>query len=66
MGLHEWAWGGVYFSPMFIYTLLALLVTFAVRLSIQATPLKRWIWHEALFDTALFVLMLSGITAWMR
>ncbi|WP_134602026.1 DUF1656 domain-containing protein, partial [Pseudomonas aeruginosa] len=25
-------------------------------------PLRRWVWHEALFDCALFILMLSGIT----
>ena len=30
----------------------------ALRLVVQATPLGRWIWHEALFDAALFVCVL--------
>jgi hypothetical protein len=30
----------------------------AAALCVQATPLGRWIWHEALFDTALFVCVL--------
>lgn len=62
MSLHESAWGGVYLSPLFVYALLALAATAALRVLIQKTPLRRWVWHEALFDCALFILMLSGIT----
>lgn len=62
MGLHEWGWGGVYLSPLFIYAVLALGLTVALRLLLQMTPMGRWIWHEALFDCALFVLILCGIT----
>ncbi|MDH1011590.1 DUF1656 domain-containing protein [Pseudomonas nicosulfuronedens] len=62
MGLHEFGWGGVYISPLFIYALLALGLTALLRLLLQATPLGRQIWHEALFDCALFVLILCGIT----
>ncbi|HGS8112362.1 TPA: DUF1656 domain-containing protein [Pseudomonas aeruginosa] len=62
MSLHESAWGGVYLSPLFVYALLALAATAALRVLIQKTPLCRWVWHEALFDCALFILMLSGIT----
>lgn len=32
MGLREWAMGGVLLSPFLIYAVLALLLTFAVRL----------------------------------
>ncbi|EKT4465892.1 MULTISPECIES: DUF1656 domain-containing protein [Pseudomonas] len=59
MGLREWALGGVLLSPFLIYALLALLLTGLLRLVVQATPLGRWIWHEALFDAALFVCVLS-------
>jgi len=38
--------------------LLALVLTGLLRLVVQATPLGRWIWHEALFDAALFVCVL--------
>ncbi|SDI17082.1 DUF1656 domain-containing protein [Pseudomonas panipatensis] len=62
MGLSEWALGGVYLSPMFLYGLAALGLTIGLRLLLQLTPLARWIWHEALFDCALFVLLLAGVT----
>ncbi|WP_449431519.1 DUF1656 domain-containing protein [Pseudomonas putida] len=58
MGLREWALGGVLLSPFLIYVLLALLLTGVLRLLVQATSLSRWIWHEALFDVALFVCVL--------
>ncbi|MEE9100166.1 DUF1656 domain-containing protein [Pseudomonas sp. NY15181] len=62
MGLHEVGWGGVYLSPLFIYAVLALGLTVVLRLLLQATPFGRWIWHEALFDCSLFVLILCGVT----
>ncbi|MFT0870044.1 DUF1656 domain-containing protein [Pseudomonas sp. CAM1A] len=61
MGLREWALGGVLLSPFLIYVLLALLLTGLLRFVVQATPLGRWIWHEALFDAALFVCVLYGV-----
>ncbi|MNE78971.1 hypothetical protein D3C80_1754200 [compost metagenome] len=62
MQLHEWSWGGVYLSPLFVYALMALGVTAAVRMLMQVTPLGRWIWYEALCDCALFLLILCAIT----
>ncbi|MGG7599449.1 DUF1656 domain-containing protein [Pseudomonas sp. WC1] len=61
MGLREWALGGVLLSPFLIYVLLALVLTGLLRFIVQATPLGRWIWHEALFDAALFVCVLYGV-----
>jgi hypothetical protein len=62
MGLREWALGGVLLSPFLIYVLLALALTGAVRLLLRLTPLGRWIWHEALFDCALFICVLTLVT----
>lgn len=62
MGLREWALGGVLLSPFLIYAVLALLLTFVVRLLLRFTPVGRWVWHEALFDTALFVCILALVT----
>ncbi|MWK57370.1 DUF1656 domain-containing protein [Pseudomonas otitidis] len=59
MGLREWSLGGVLLSPLLIYALAALLVTGVLRLALQRLGLARWIWHEALFDTALYVCVLS-------
>ncbi|MFG0408526.1 DUF1656 domain-containing protein [Pseudomonas sp. NY5710] len=58
MGLREWEVGGVLLSPFLLYVLLALALTGLLRLLVQATPLARWIWHEALFDAAVFVCVL--------
>jgi len=58
MGLREWEVGGVLLSPFLLYVLLALVITGVLRLVVQATPLGRWIWHEAWFDSALFVCVL--------
>jgi len=58
MGLREWEVGGVLLSPFLLYVLLALLLTGLLRLVVHASPLGRWIWHEALFDAALFVCVL--------
>ena len=62
MGLHEWAFGGIYLSPLFGYALMALVITGGLRWLLQITPIGRWIWHEALFDCGLFVLVLAAIT----
>ncbi|MGL4316623.1 MAG: DUF1656 domain-containing protein [Pseudomonas sp.] len=63
MDLHEWAWGGVLLSPMLIYALLALLLTGVLRLGLQRAGVARWIWHEALFDVALYVCVLAALVA---
>ncbi|WP_339510569.1 DUF1656 domain-containing protein [Pseudomonas sp. RL_15y_Pfl2_60] len=63
MGLHEWSIGGVLLSPFLIYLVLAFAVTGILRLLFARLGASRWIWHEALFDTALFVCVLAGIVA---
>jgi hypothetical protein len=54
--------GRVLLSPFLIDVLLALLVTGALRLLLRLTPIGRWVWHEALFDCALYVCVLTVIT----
>ena len=63
MGLHEWSLGGVLLSPMAAYVVLALLLTGAVRWGLQRLGLSPWIWHEALFDAALYVCVLAAVMA---
>lgn len=65
MGWHEWSLGGVLVSPFLIATLLALGLTFGLRMLLLRTPLARWIWHEALFDLALFVALLGAVVSLM-
>ena len=68
MALREWALGGVLLSPMLLYALLALLLTGVLRLVLQRAGLARWIWHEALFDCALYVCgpaaLLAALATW--
>ena len=40
----------------------ALVLTAGLRLLMRLTPVGRWIWHEALFDCALYVCVLTLIT----
>ncbi len=65
MGLHEWAWGGVLLSPLLVYALLALGLTAVLRMGLQRAGVARWIWHEALFDVALYVCVLAALVAWL-
>ncbi len=63
MELREWALGGVLRSPMLLYALLAMLLTGVLRLGLQRDFRARGIWHEALFDCALYVCVLAGLLA---
>jgi hypothetical protein len=63
MALRELTLGGVLLSPMLLYALLALVLTGALRLGLQRAGLAHWIWHEALFDCALYVCVLAGLMA---
>lgn len=63
MGLREWSLGGVLLSPLLVYVLLALLLTGLLRYGLQRLGAARWIWHEALFDSALYVCVLAAVVA---
>lgn len=56
MGLHEIALGGLLLPPLFVYVLIGLGATFALRALLYALQGGRRLWFEAWFDTALFVL----------
>jgi hypothetical protein len=40
----------------------ALLALWGVRRLLAATGLYRWVWHPALFDMALYLLLLYGLS----
>ena len=63
MNLHEWAIGGVYLGPLFVYGVLALLLTALSMWLLQRSRLGRQLWHSALFGCALFVLWLACIVS---
>lgn len=62
MELREWSVQGIYLSPFIIYLVLALAATGVVSLIIHSLGLSKFIWHEALFNFAVFICFLSLIT----
>ena len=59
----EWSLGGVLFPPLLVSVGAALVVTGVVRRVLSVTGAYRFVWHPALFDLALFVLVLGGLDA---
>ncbi|WP_213774038.1 DUF1656 domain-containing protein [Bradyrhizobium sp. dw_78] len=51
--------GGVLFAPMLGYALVAALIWYALRYLLMRWRLYRFVWHPPLFNTALYVILLS-------
>lgn len=62
MDIHEISIASVYLSPVLLYALLALPITYGVRSMIHRYKLSRFIWHEMLFIVALYAIIFSIIT----
>lgn len=56
---------GLLFPPLLLSAAVASGMTALVRRALTARGLYRFIWHPALFDLALFVLLLAGIDAFV-
>lgn len=54
---------GVFLSPLLGLGVAALVIQFLLRRLLDRLGLYRWVWHRALFDTALYVLVLGGLRA---
>lgn len=51
--------GGVYVSPLLAYMAVAGMVWYFTRLVLDRSGFYRLVWHPALFNTALYVILLS-------
>jgi hypothetical protein len=51
---------GIYVPWLSVLALLALAATWGVRRVLAAVGAYRWIWHPALFDLALYAVILYG------
>lgn len=58
--IKEIAIGGVLFAPMMGYALAAAIVWLGLRYAIQRLNLYRFVWHPPLFNTALYVIILTA------
>lgn len=52
---------GIYFPPLLLLALLALVVSRLLHRVLARTGLYRHVWHPALFDFSLFVIVLGSL-----
>jgi hypothetical protein len=52
---------GVYLSPFVGYLAVALLIFLPLRMLFDRWAIQRYVWHRALFDLSIFVIILSLI-----
>ncbi|MGF6229383.1 hypothetical protein QFZ27_003338 [Inquilinus ginsengisoli] len=54
---------GLYLSPMLGYLLVALAITGLLRFVLGRIGAYRWIWHPALFDLSVLVIIMTALVA---
>jgi hypothetical protein len=54
---------GVYFPAFAIFAAIAFVIQLAIRRLLDASGLYRFFWHRALFDLAIYVILLAVVTA---
>jgi hypothetical protein len=54
---------GVFVSAVLVSALIALALAFVLRRLLAVLGAYRFIWHPALFDTALFVILWAAVVA---
>ncbi|HEY4546856.1 MAG TPA: DUF1656 domain-containing protein [Pedomonas sp.] len=54
---------GIYMSPLLVWALLALCLYLPARWLLRRSGFYRLVWHRALFDMALYVILWSGLAA---
>jgi hypothetical protein len=60
---HEIDIYGVFVPDLLVWIVVAFLVSVPLRRILAALGFYRLVWHRALFDTALYVILLGGIVA---
>ncbi|WXL26567.1 DUF1656 domain-containing protein [Ectopseudomonas mendocina] len=57
--------GGLYLPPLAQAILLALPIFFVLDWLVRKTGLMKFVWHEALFEGALYTCVCAGVILWM-
>ncbi|GAB3382109.1 DUF1656 domain-containing protein [Massilia agri] len=57
---------GLYLPPLLLLTLAALLISRLLNLALARTGFYRLVWHPALFDFSLFVIVLGTLAYFTR
>ncbi len=61
----ELDFGGVFFSPLLFYAVIALVLSMVVRRALTLVGFYRVVWHRALFDFAIFIVLWGLTAAWV-
>ncbi|WP_448203823.1 DUF1656 domain-containing protein [Azospirillum sp. sgz302134] len=54
---------GLFIPPLLILAIAAWVLSGVLRRSLRAVGFYGWVWHPPLFDLALYVVLLSALTA---
>jgi len=54
---------GLFLPPLLILAILAWMLSGLLQRGLRAAGLYKWVWHPPLFDLAVYVLLLCGLTA---
>ena len=54
---------GVYFPAFAVFAAIAFLLQLAIKRLLDVSGLYRFFWHRALFDVAVYVILLAVVTA---
>ena len=54
---------GVYFPAFAIFAAIAFALQLAIKRLLDACDIYRFVWHRALFDIAIYVILLGVVTA---
>jgi protein AaeX len=54
---------GVYFPAFAVFAAVALLLQLVINRFLRAIGFYRWVWHRALFDLAIYIILLGVVTA---
>jgi len=54
---------GVYFPAFAVFAAIAFVFQLAIGRLLEASGLYRFFWHRALFDVAIYVILLAAVTA---
>ncbi|KSB90723.1 hypothetical protein AS593_10240 [Caulobacter vibrioides] len=57
---------GVFLSSVLVSAVMALVAAFVLRRVLSWAGAYRFVWHPALFDTALFVILWAAAVAFVR
>ena len=54
---------GVYFPAFAVFAAIALMLQLVLNRLLRTFGVYRWVWHRALFDLAIYVILLGVVTA---